>query len=210
MGRGVVGVDLSGNPSVGDWATWEPALRAARSKGLKVGSQPRHGTHTRVLLGGSGTGASRSTTPRLPPCPPAQVTLHGGEVPGRAEEALAMIEFGPERLGHMCCMEQHVEERLLVRGVCVQLVPNSQAAGAGGRAEQLAAPSLLPLLARSLSSPPHLAGGRHPGGALLDLEHQDTGARSTKVHIHVCARLCLLCGYRWVWQTTFNSLRRTN
>jgi adenosine deaminase len=64
---GVVGIDLSGNPIVGDWQTFLPALTWARNQGLPI-------------------------------------TLHCGEVPNR-QEIQCMLDFHPERLGHVCCLD---------------------------------------------------------------------------------------------------------
>ena len=51
--RGVIGVDLSGNPSLGKFVDWEPALQAARSRGLKVtihtGEIPSDGETAAIL-----------------------------------------------------------------------------------------------------------------------------------------------------------------
>ena len=82
--KGVVGIDLSGDPTKGDWTEWEPALQRAREAGLKI-------------------------------------TLHAGEVPDTHEEMSKMLDFSPERLGHVCFISPENEERLLASKTCVEL-----------------------------------------------------------------------------------------
>ncbi|KAF5830166.1 hypothetical protein DUNSADRAFT_14943 [Dunaliella salina] len=50
-----------------------------------------------------------------------RVTLHGGEVPGRSEEAMQQLAFHPDRLGHMCYMEDRVKEALLASKIPLEL-----------------------------------------------------------------------------------------
>eukprot|EP01018_Ginkgo_biloba_P003531 Gb_00816 [translate_table: standard] len=80
---GVVGIDLSGNPVVGEWQTFLPALTWARKQGLPI-------------------------------------TLHCGEVPNR-QEIQAMLAFHPERLGHVCCLEEAEWNTLMASAIPVEV-----------------------------------------------------------------------------------------
>jgi len=84
---GVIGVELSGNPLVGDAATLMPALELARSYGLAC-------------------------------------TLHCAEVFRPAETSL-MLSFRPERLGHMCFLDDATREQLLESAIGVEVCPTS-------------------------------------------------------------------------------------
>ncbi|CAM0907210.1 unnamed protein product [Alopecurus aequalis] len=72
--QGVVGIDLSGNPVVGEWETYLPALEHAKDLGIPI-------------------------------------TIHCGEVPNR-KEIQAVLDFCPQRLGHVCCLNDEEWKKL--------------------------------------------------------------------------------------------------
>jgi len=86
----IAGIDLSGDPAVGEWETFVPALKFAREQGFPL-------------------------------------ALHCGEVPN-AEEIRSMLAMCPERLGHVCCLDEPEWQVLLASGIPVEVCLTSNVA----------------------------------------------------------------------------------
>ena len=84
--RGVVGVDLCGDPSKGDVATFSPAFLRAKEAGLKV-------------------------------------TLHFAEIPASSssEELKTLLSFHPDRLGHVICVPEEIQEEVQQVGIGLEM-----------------------------------------------------------------------------------------
>uniref|UniRef100_A0A0E0LPC5 Adenosine deaminase domain-containing protein n=1 Tax=Oryza punctata TaxID=4537 RepID=A0A0E0LPC5_ORYPU len=92
--QGVIGIDLSGNPVVGEWETYLPALEHAKELGIPI-------------------------------------TIHCGEVANR-KEIRAVLDFCPQRLGHVCCLNDEEWKKLksLMIPVEICLTSNVMTGGA--------------------------------------------------------------------------------
>ncbi|KAK8461005.1 hypothetical protein SEVIR_2G432200v4 [Setaria viridis] len=92
--QGVIGIDLSGNPVVGEWETYLPALQHAKELGIPI-------------------------------------TIHCGEVANR-KEIQAVLDFCPQRLGHVCCLNDAEWKKLksLMIPVEICLTSNVMTGGA--------------------------------------------------------------------------------
>ena len=83
--RGVVGVDLCGDPSKGDVAIFTPAFTKAKEEGLKI-------------------------------------TVHFAEIPSssREEELQTLLDWRPDRLGHVICVREEIKREIQRRRLAVE------------------------------------------------------------------------------------------
>ena len=103
----LVGLDVSGHPGRGSLAALLPRLAALRPP-------PHHAPHA----------------PRL------RVSLHLGELPGSEDEVAAALAWGPERVGHMCCLTPERARAVAAGGTgaggaALELCPTSNAVTLG-------------------------------------------------------------------------------
>ena len=84
--QGVVGIDLCGDPAVGDISIFQPAFEAAKSQDLKV-------------------------------------TLHFAEAPQSStpKELWKLLEYGPDRIGHVINVPDDVKEEIERRKLGLEL-----------------------------------------------------------------------------------------
>lgn len=89
-GWDIAGIDLSGDPAIGEWTTFAPALMFAREQGFPL-------------------------------------ALHCGEV-RNSEDIRSMLAMRPERLGHVCCLDNYEWEVLLASRIPVEVCLTSNLA----------------------------------------------------------------------------------
>ncbi|XP_062187433.1 N6-mAMP deaminase [Phragmites australis] len=97
--QGVIGIDLSGNPVVGEWETYLPALQHAKELGIPI-------------------------------------TIHCGEVANR-KEIQAVLDFCPQRLGHVCCLSDEEWKKLRSLKIPVEICLTSNVMTGGAPSLEL-------------------------------------------------------------------------
>ncbi|KAL5197925.1 hypothetical protein ABZP36_001437 [Zizania latifolia] len=97
--QGVIGIDLSGNPVVGEWETYLPALEHAKELGIPI-------------------------------------TIHCGEVANR-KEIQAVLDFCPQRLGHVCCLNDDEWKKLKSSMIPVEICLTSNVMTGGAPSLEL-------------------------------------------------------------------------
>ncbi|XP_044455488.1 N6-mAMP deaminase isoform X3 [Triticum aestivum] len=106
--QGVIGIDLSGNPVVGEWETYLPALEHAKDLGI----------------------------PTTIHCGEMKLELSEQQVPNR-KEIQAMLDFCPQRLGHVCCLDDEEWKKLKSSMIPVEICLTSNVMTGGAPSLEL-------------------------------------------------------------------------